>query len=230
MDPNNNAPNVTPSPYVFDSTFTSQRPSVSGFGRSTSRRTLAMLLNNPSRFTIIRLFIYEKHCQIIAHYWASGRHNRRRHNYNLYICRADVVDPLIWNSWTSNTGKEFLIELFDDHGLRRQLLQGKEKRVHPWVTVDKRYYLSMPHSINKHAVVIFTCKELPGVQFKLDKTLDAAPPFYTLYSMDNQIISVYNRDYWSGLREGKCISWHAAFSIARIYAVDYWRKANAKTP
>lgn len=211
---------INPSPYILSPHFTLQRQRLQTYARKTSFRTLAMLLNNPRRFEIRSAFVYERFCQIIAIYDSTNPRTHRRHRFSLMINRADVVDPLIWNT---EDPQEFVTELLADLASRRELLKGRHvKREHHYVVVDKRYSMKPPDSINHHSIAIFTCRQLPGVQFRLDKTLDGLPPFYTLHTMTHQIIPVNDQFHWSGRVPGKCISWHRAFTIARIYAMSYW--------
>lgn len=213
---------INPSPYILSANFNMQRLQRQTYTRKTSFRTLAMLLNNPRRFEIHRAFVYTDFCQIIAIYDSTNRRTNRRHRYSLMINRADVVDPLIWNT---EDPTEFIAELLADLASRRELLKGHHiKREHFHVTIDERYSIKPPDSINHHSIAVFTCRQLQGVQFKLDKTLDGVPPFYTLRTMQNHLIPVNGQDHWSGLIPGKCVSWHKAFSIARIFAMGYWRR------
>jgi hypothetical protein len=186
--------------------------------------SLAMLINRPTQFIIQRAFLFKDYIQVLAIYHPEKTRSWRRPMFNIILRKADIVDPFSWNP--ELPPKELIHELLTDVAGRRELLKGKTKREHPYVTVVKRYSVKPPHSINNHSVAVFECKQLPGVQFKLGKTLDALPPFYELRTMENQIIPVNGQDAWQGVRSDKCISWHQAFTIARIFAVGYWKKAH----
>ena len=220
---------VNPSPYQFSQTFYltgSNRSFIRSFILKTSFRVIAMLINHPQQFVIHHGFLYHQNaCYISARFTANTR-RRRTCRFSIVINRADIIDPFVW---ATEDPKELIFELLADLSTRKSLLKGTVKREHTFVTVDERYYVKPPNSINHHAVAVFTCKELPGVQFKLDKTLDGSPPFYELRTMDNVRIQVYGKDYWSGVVLNKCISWHKAFTIARIYAIGYLRKNNPVT-
>lgn len=217
-EPENQAPDVTPSPYQFWDGFTLSAKTKQYYVPKTSFKTIAMIINRPSQCEIVQAWLHQGFLQFVMRY--KGHWRRRR--FNVLVNKADVIDPFVW---ATEDPRELIIEVLNDLASRRELLsKHPQKREHPDVTVIQRYSVKPPNSINNHSVAVFECKSLPGIQFKLDKTLDAVPPHYELRTMENQIIPVLGQEYWSGLRRGSCLSWHKAFTTARIFAIGYWKK------
>lgn len=79
--------------------------------------------------------------------------------------------------------------------------------------IERYIFGNDQNAINKHSVRIYEHNER---KYVLDKTLDASPPFFTLYAIYTskipKIIKVLGSNYW-----GDGFSWKKAERIIRSY-------------